>query len=91
MHLVRYLTRPVDLTQALFIILIVGILAAVAQTRSPSYFFGDFRALFTPEIIELLFECFVPFAGDQGRFHLVDVPLQSDIAHMGYNVIIPTE
>lgn len=62
----------VDFTQTLFIILIVSIFAAVAQTCGPGHLFCDLRAFFTPEIIKLLFEFFIPFPGNQGRFHLVD-------------------
>ncbi|EEW3239330.1 hypothetical protein EAY23_10790 [Escherichia coli] len=38
-----------------------------------------------------MFEFFIPFPGNQGRFHLVDSLCLFDNAHIGYNVIISTE
>ncbi len=59
----------IDLAQPLFIVLVVRILAAVAQACCPGDFFGHFRTLLAPQVVHLFFEFLVPFTGDQGRFH----------------------
>ena len=66
----RQVANPaVNFAQPLFVVLVVSVFAAIAQACRPGHLFGYFRTLFAPEVIHLFFELFVPFAGDQGRFH----------------------
>ncbi len=77
----RISDASVDLRAGAFIILIVGDSRCGRQrTRSPGHFLVT-SGRSSRRIIELLFECFVPFAGDRGVFISLIYTFAVDIAH----------
>src|SRR5690606_18755230 len=52
---------------ALLVVLVIGVLTAVAQACRPGDLFGDIRALDPPELVQLPAQVFVALPGNQRR------------------------